>query len=349
MDPERRPGASAPYYPYFDWLRLALSCTVLAHHEGLLPEKTLAGDFAVRVFFALSGWLIGGMLLKLKPPDLPRFFFNRIVRIWWSYILAVFLLVAASLSREHISRKWCEFVFYYLTFVYNLFGPRQMWNHRLQMPLAGTGNHFWSVNDVEQFYLLAPVLLVLFPKVGRRVVTWVILAAIAWTSKTYASISLGVLAVVLQQEFGGAYPKVWVRAAAGCIAACAGIGITQGVSYEAAVPFCAVGLVVMLAANGPRHSLGELAGGMSYPLYLNQWTSGFLWGVLLHGHRAPFPRTLFTIPVSFVIAAALYWFSDRPILAMRSKLYTPQRARILMILAYAVVAAGLCVGIALWK
>src|SRR5579863_2231080 len=57
--------AAADYYPWFDWLRLALACIVLAGHQGLFPRWPKAPDFAVQVFFALSGWLIGGLLVKM--------------------------------------------------------------------------------------------------------------------------------------------------------------------------------------------------------------------------------------------------------------------------------------------
>ena len=69
------------------------------------------------------------------------------------------MLVLVALLRDTISAKWLEFVFFKATFVYNLFGPWQLAAFRDYMPLKGTGNHFWSVNAEEQFYLLAPLLL----------------------------------------------------------------------------------------------------------------------------------------------------------------------------------------------
>ena len=66
-----------------------------------------------------------------------------------------------------------------------------------------TGGHFWSVNAEEQFYLLAPLVLVLLPsRHGRRVITWIVIALVAWVSRCYASIAFGVLAAVVASHYG---------------------------------------------------------------------------------------------------------------------------------------------------
>lgn len=93
------------YYPWFDWLRALLAIAVMFTHEGLSPWNQ-SGNFAVQVFFALSGWLIGGILLKISLKDLPRFYFNRALRIWAPYYIALLLLITASLLKEPITLKW---------------------------------------------------------------------------------------------------------------------------------------------------------------------------------------------------------------------------------------------------
>src|SRR4051812_6544532 len=106
------------YYPLFDWLRGALAGVVILSHQGLI-EWPNAANLAVQVFFALSGWLIGGMLLQMNRADLPRFYFNRVARIWAPYFVALGLLIGVSVLRDYIGLKWAEFVFYKSTFVYN--------------------------------------------------------------------------------------------------------------------------------------------------------------------------------------------------------------------------------------
>src|SRR4051794_10501088 len=57
------PKAASVYYPWFDWLRAVLAIPVMVGHDRLIPWAH-SGNFAVRVFFALSGWLIGAMLMN---------------------------------------------------------------------------------------------------------------------------------------------------------------------------------------------------------------------------------------------------------------------------------------------
>src|SRR5690349_11767137 len=76
---DRSHDAGDLYFPWFDWLRAACACVVMWYHGHVLPWNQ-SGNFGVQVFFALSGWLIGGILLKSEPRDLTRFYFNRAVR-----------------------------------------------------------------------------------------------------------------------------------------------------------------------------------------------------------------------------------------------------------------------------
>jgi peptidoglycan/LPS O-acetylase OafA/YrhL len=350
--PSGKESSTANYYPWFDWLRLGLAFVVLLSHQGLIDAWPRAGNFAVQVFFALSGWLIGGLLVKLPKGALRRFYFNRALRIWCPYFLALGLLVAASLLRDRATAKWTEFVFYKATFVYNIFGPPQLAQHSLDMPLAGTGNHFWSVNAEEQFYLLAPLLLVLAPRrLGRSAIAWAAIAAVAWVSKTYASIMFGVLAAVVVNAYGAFHAHYRCRIAAGAVVALSALGLATGADYDLLAPVCAIALVVLLAIKGRRHPWGELAGGISYPLYLNAWVAVFMVNFVVKriGLTNQLAHQALVIASSFGLATFLYWHVDRRILASRQQLYTPERARIATTAAYGAVALGLCVGFILYS
>jgi peptidoglycan/LPS O-acetylase OafA/YrhL len=62
--------AKGDSYPLLDWLRFVLAVAVVLSHGGAIVWNE-AGNFAVQVFFALSGWLIGGILVAGEIKNLP--------------------------------------------------------------------------------------------------------------------------------------------------------------------------------------------------------------------------------------------------------------------------------------
>lgn len=347
---EVRQGAA--YYPLFDWLRAALAITVMLTHDKVIGWHR-AGGFAVEVFFALSGWLIGGILLNTKRADLPRFFFNRTVRIWVPYFFAVALLLTASvLHRDLLNAKWWEFVFYKLTFVYNLFGTDQLATHHAEMPLQGTLNHLWSINAEEQFYLVAPLILVLAAnRAGRSVLLWCVLAGVAWATKTYAAIVFGVLAAVTAKRFGDFHLTTEVRALLVFGALASAAGLTQGFDFERLSAICAICIVLLSAVPGTRNPLGELAGGMSYQLYLNHWIGVFVANVIFakFGMRDSPERQAVAAALNLGIAVVFYWAIDRRLHAHRARFATPARERLATVTSYGVVLTGCAVSLLFYR
>jgi peptidoglycan/LPS O-acetylase OafA/YrhL len=334
------------YYPYFDWLRGLLAAVVMLFHEGVIPWGG-ASYIAVQVFFSLSGWLIGGILLEMPRAKLTRFYFNRVARIWGPYYAALAILVGVSLLRDPVTPKWSEFVFYKCTFVYNVFGPPQLENHRYDMPLDGSGNHFWSVNVEEQFYLVAPILLVVVaPVVGRSVSTWIAISLLAWYFNVYASIAFGVAAAVIASRYG---PIHLTRASCFILAGVAigtACGMAAGWDYVTlAAPF-SIAVVLMLARMGKPNRLGAIVGGISYPLYLNHWTGPFVAHAALKpfGLRDSAVAHVLSVAFSICFSYGMYRLVDRPLLERRSRYFTPARGRAAMVVAYGLVIIGLIVG-----
>lgn len=342
-------AAATEYYPWFDWLRIGLASLVMLSHDSLLPAWPTAGNFAILAFFALSGWLIGGILLTTSQEQLPRFYFNRAVRIWVPYFLALAVLIAISVLHDPLTAKWAEFVFYKIAFVYNLFGTQQLVAHHFDMPLQGAGNHLASVNAEEQFYLLAPLLLVLSSRrISRNPLTWVLLLPLVWWADTgVACLPLGVLAAVLAGRFRDFYRGVKARLALILLLVTSGIGVVANVAYDLLAPVCSISLVLLLAIRGPQHAIGALVGGMSYPLYLNHWLGIAISRSLdkrleivdSHGQH------VLAIVMSLAIAALLYWHVDRRILAARPRLYTRRLGLGAMAVAYCGVGLGIGVGL----
>ena len=335
------------YYPALDWLRGVLAVVVMLGHDSVITWQ-YAGAFAVSVFFALSGWLIGGILLNLTRADLPQFFFNRAIRIWIPYFLGLFFLLFASSLRDSLSSKWLEIVFYKVSFVYNIFGTEQLATFVEEMPLRGTGNHFWSVNAEEQFYLLAPLLLVLGVRyAGQSALVWGILAVFAWYTEYYSAIVFGVFAAVMVHRYGAWHSGYTARLILCAAVFISGwVMITGMLPYQKIAPICSIAIVLALAVPAANSSLGTLVGGMSYQLYLNHWIGVFVANALLSpiGLRDTSWRRALAAVLSIVLAIALYWWIDRRLRKRREALYTPQRGKIVLTIGYVVVACGLIFG-----
>jgi peptidoglycan/LPS O-acetylase OafA/YrhL len=139
----------------------------LAVHAGLL---TWSG---VDLFFVLSGFLIGGILIDAKeaPNYFSTFYVRRVFRILPVYFLVVttyLLLWNAAVKHQLILREtfgspmpW----YAYLTFTQNFWLAHHVWD-------AVFLNLSWSLAVEEQFYLLLPAVIRVLPK------TWLLPVAV---------------------------------------------------------------------------------------------------------------------------------------------------------------------------
>jgi peptidoglycan/LPS O-acetylase OafA/YrhL len=343
------PPAHSEYFPWFDWLRAICASAVMWSHGGVLAWHE-AGGFAVQVFFALSGWLIGGILIKTESKDLTRFYFNRAIRIWFPYYVACPILLTLSVLREPVTAKWLEIVGYKLTFVYNLFGTPQLAQFHDAMPQKGTLSHVWSVNTEEQFYLIAPILLVLGERVaGRSPFAWIAIAAALYNSDG-AGIPLGVLAALSVDRFGPLHLNSRVRVLLAMVLAACTIAFVCEWNYHALAPLAAICIVLLLALPGKRHALGELFGGMSYPLYLNHWIG--LFGATFMFKHLHFPGesslllgALLQALINVPFAMSLYLWVDKWLLTRRAAWFTAARGGVVTATAYAMIGIGVLFGL----
>lgn len=323
-----------------------LAITVAVGHSGLSPWHW-TGNYSVQIFFALSGWLIGGILLQSAPRQLPRFYFNRAARIWIPYFLAIALLMVASLLKDRVTSKWTEIFFYDWTFVYDFFGPPQLAAFGNAMPLQGTGNSFWSICAEEQFYLLAPFLIVLVPfRAGKNILFWLIVAAIALAGpywNYFGSISVGVLAAVIAGHIGRREPSHVFRVIAifGAVGGLLSFAYF-GLPYRAIAPFSAIATVISLAWSGPRSNFGEFVGGVSYPLYLNQWIGVFAANAVFErfGLRGTLSCKVAGVIISIIVCSLLYVLVDRLVRKHREKFFTDGRGKLIAFVAGSLVLVG---------
>ena len=173
-------------------------------------------------------------------------------------------------------------------------------------------------------------------------------AAALWT-RTYASIAVGVpAAVIANRRRGIAADRRW-RATIRVMALDA-VGMAMGFDCELPALFCAAGTVLLLAIRSGQHRWGALAGGISYPLYLNSWIAVFLVNAVSPSAgwiKGGVGYWAIVAASSLALATVLYWYFDRRILAGRKRFYTPGRAQVIMIVAYSTLALGISAGLIL--
>lgn len=148
-----------------DLLRATAIVAVLLTHAQLVypPEErgwfgsfaSISGALGVELFFVLSGFLIGSILLSLEPhfqqiKTLPHFWQRRWFRTIPNYLLFLILSILAAL----FVRRPIPNILSYLTFSQNW-----LWPH------PDFFNQAWSLAVEEWFYLLFPISLFFFNKV----------------------------------------------------------------------------------------------------------------------------------------------------------------------------------------
>ena len=123
----------------------------------ILSNITKCYPWGVHLFFVISGFLIGGILIKNKQSlgFVKSFYFRRIIRIYPLYYFLIIFVVGGlyyigikEVPSDKITPFWT-----YLVFLQNF------WKHTQYYHLIQTGVT-WSLAIEEQFYILAPLLLI---------------------------------------------------------------------------------------------------------------------------------------------------------------------------------------------
>jgi peptidoglycan/LPS O-acetylase OafA/YrhL len=138
---------------------------VLSHYFGEVPHGINAlmfGWIAVEMFFVLSGYLVGNLILDKMHNDnfFLVFYIRRICRTLPIYFVSV-LLISAALWTSHSAWLDADGAFplwSYLSFTQNFFMASTM--HAGAAWLSPT----WTLAVEEHFYLLAPITFFLVPR-----------------------------------------------------------------------------------------------------------------------------------------------------------------------------------------
>ncbi len=168
------------HYPCLDFLRSLAIILVMALHFNLkfypLPQDKYLYHFiswgwnGVGLFFALSGFLIGGQIiegLRAGSFSFKQFYIKRFWRIFPPYYFS--LLVVMVFIFTGIGRPIGTTTETIKTLVYHLF-YLQNYLHLPKVRLA----LYWSLAIEEQFYILVPLLLYILWRYCRRYLFFII-------------------------------------------------------------------------------------------------------------------------------------------------------------------------------
>ena len=303
-----------------------------------------SGHFGVELFFALSGFLIVGILnrerlaIEAKRKSvggaLRTFLFRRTLRIFPIYYLT--LTVLALLAFLDISTiDWNP-----VGHIFHIFYLSNVWIDFIQKSFIGAYSHLWSLSIEEQFYLLAAPLLLFAPPrmhiaicaivVGVGLATHGAILAAGRTDLSYVdfgSIGLGgVAALVCKQDKWRLGGDAFLAIAIGSFGMTwAALFIAHGWLTQvltSSVPIMAVLIVVLVYTSQSGLIVAALEwkplvhlGRISYGFYLYHNFIGFT----LFGNPDFFHQSA-TVLLEFlvvIIVAELSWYLiERPLISL---------------------------------
>ncbi|MEV6494210.1 acyltransferase family protein, partial [Actinoplanes sp. NPDC051633] len=149
------------FRPDIEGLRAVAVLLVVLGHAGV---PFVSGGFVgVDVFFVISGFLITSLLLRQRPISFARFYARRMLRL----LPAATVVLLTTLAAAWLWLTPVRFTEYAWDAV-----ASSTWWVNLRLAITGTDyfatgppspfQHFWSLAVEEQFYLVWPLLIVLF-------------------------------------------------------------------------------------------------------------------------------------------------------------------------------------------
>ncbi|MDC0456422.1 acyltransferase, partial [Alphaproteobacteria bacterium] len=199
--PELKPS----YLAGLDGLRaLAVALVVIFH---FFPTILPFGYLGVDIFFVLSGFLVGNIIIKDigKPNFFINFYSARIKRIFPPLILLILIniIIGFFIFDSHQIRMLREEIYYSSLFIKNFFiGNLRGYfgDNTNEFPLL----HLWSLAIEEQFYIIMPLIMFWVSKNKKLMInTLVIISSIS-----LLSMCIGQL-LFQQETFFNSFFRFW--------------------------------------------------------------------------------------------------------------------------------------------
>ncbi len=331
------------YRPEIDGLRALAILPVVFFHYGIGPFR--GGFVGVDVFFVISGYLITSLIhgeMQDGRFSIAKFYERRIRRIFPALfaMLAVVSVAAAFVLFPYDLVRYAKSLLATAAFASNF----EFWSEAGYFDVAGSEKpllHLWSIAVEEQFYLLFPLVLLLFRRSSKPVLLTVVgtifvasFALGAWgvthaPSATFYLLPTRAWELMLGALLAlGAIPPLVHRALAEALAALGVLLIGYSVvAFHADMPFpgpaafvpCAgAALIIYATSAGSTWTARALSlkpivfvGLVSYSLYLWHWPIFVLARYAAFRNLSTF-ESAGLIALSFVLAVLSWQFVEKP-------------------------------------
>ncbi|HNN13308.1 MAG TPA: acyltransferase [Anaerolineales bacterium] len=174
------PSATGARISEIDGLRGIAILSVVIFHLVVFPFSSFLAGLGIRpifdllasgvdLFFVISGFLIGSILINLDGiSGIRAFYIRRILRIWPLYYLLLFIVYVAVPDKSLFSKAP---IWSFPLFIFNFWESMGRGIHQALGPL-------WSIAVEEQFYFLGPLLFLLLKRkqIVILLATWVVSA-----------------------------------------------------------------------------------------------------------------------------------------------------------------------------
>lgn len=321
--------------PALDGLRgVAVLLVIVSHIDGVPLPRLQVGQVGVSVFFTLSGFLIASLLLEERAStgriNLRAFYIRRARRLVPA--LAAFLMACGLLATSAGAR---------FATPTEVLAAATYWTNWLAVMAGGPDgalSHTWSLAVEEQFYIVAPLLLIAVASrrrllfvvsvaVAASLVTRLLLAGDMWRVVHGADTRAGellagvLLAVVLHGSQLRVASRAWVPVGLAAIAAACVLSTAVILGAGLLVVSAGTCAVVYGVTHAPAASRLESPvllwlGRRSYGLYLWHYPVAFVL-------NAAAPASPWQVRCALVVAlavgtAALSWrYVEEPFLRRR--------------------------------